>query len=457
MKLVNFYATDGIHAGLVRPEGVEDLATSGLWQGPAPVAQNDIKHLATRVGQSATALNALLPLKSLRLAPSVPRAPLDGYPTPALQAALNSTAARQPHRARRRVMTIATSPKPSLSYRSRSRHSSRPSARTASRVDHRVLGRYTDPGGRPREVLALPAHAGSVLVIDRDAHTLGDRRLVAHLGADEPSRNAALICRHYLHDRDGRWCRAVAPEDLRAPGPGSSLSSEPASVWHEPDTGLCSDPIPDRCSDRTPARRSDRTPDRCSDRTPDSVSDRAQAPAELMDRNGCALVLGTITSRLSIPELRWLRLAPAKESGEPRPVSLREVVACLESYEPVRSHTVGALTRHREDPAVSVAVLRAELQRLDASRIVLNRGLRRAVLSAVQTQGLSMSEIAFRCGRVKHDSRGNASGETSWLARRVGISPEGGEREPTPWIHSEVLALIARAGLGISPREVELG
>src|SRR5271154_3847705 len=71
MKLVNFYATDGTHAGLVRPEGVEDLAGSGVWQGPAPVAQDDMKHLALRVRQSATGLNALLPLKNLRLAPSV--------------------------------------------------------------------------------------------------------------------------------------------------------------------------------------------------------------------------------------------------------------------------------------------------------------------------------------------------------------------------------------------------
>jgi 2-keto-4-pentenoate hydratase/2-oxohepta-3-ene-1,7-dioic acid hydratase in catechol pathway len=68
MKLVNFHATDGIRAGLVRPEGVEDLAAAGVWQGPAPVAQNDIKELATRVQQSAS---ALVPLESLRLAPCV--------------------------------------------------------------------------------------------------------------------------------------------------------------------------------------------------------------------------------------------------------------------------------------------------------------------------------------------------------------------------------------------------
>ena len=52
---------------------------------------------------------------------------------------------------------------------------------------------------------------------------------------------------------------------------------------------------------------------------------------------------------------------------------------------------------------------------------------------------------------------GHVTGETSWLARRLGILPEGGKEAPTPWIHSDVLALIARRGLGLSPREVEAG
>ena len=88
---------------------------------------------------------------------------------------------------------------------------------------------------------------------------------------------------------------------------------------------------------------------------------------------------------------------------------------------------------------------------------MLDRGLRESVLDAVERQGLSMSEIAIRCGRVKLDRNGNESGETSWLARRLGLLPEGGRDAPTPWVHSDVLALIARCGLGISPREVELG
>ncbi len=57
----------------------------------------------------------------------------------------------------------------------------------------------------------------------------------------------------------------------------------------------------------------------------------------------------------------------------------------------------------------------------------------------------------MRCGRVKRDAAGNESGETSWLARRLGLLPEGGRKRATPWIHSDVLALIARDGLGVEP------
>ena len=39
-------------------------------------------------------------------------------------------------------------------------------------------------------------------------------------------------------------------------------------------------------------------------------------------------------------------------------------------------------------------------------------------------------------------------------ARRIGQLPEGGEEQPTPWIHSDVLALVVRQGLGASPHEI---
>jgi hypothetical protein len=43
-----------------------------------------------------------------------------------------------------------------------------------------------------------------------------------------------------------------------------------------------------------------------------------------------------------------------------------------------------------------------------------------------------MSEIAIRCGRIKRDANGNESGETSWLARRIGTLPESGRTGGDP-------------------------
>ncbi len=87
---------------------------------------------------------------------------------------------------------------------------------------------------------------------------------------------------------------------------------------------------------------------------------------------------------------------------------------------------------------------------------MLNRGLREAVVRMVGRGELTLSDIAIRCGRIKRDARGNISGETSWLGRRIGQLPESGALAPTPWIRSDVLALIAREGLGVCPHEVEL-
>jgi hypothetical protein len=159
---------------------------------------------------------------------------------------------------------------------------------------------------------------------------------------------------------------------------------------------------------------------------------------------------------MSIPELRWRSHPSGGAEGEGHLVSVREVVGCLESYEPVRTLTGTAVALHYRDSEVSTAVLRAELERLLNSPIVLNRRLRTVALATIERERLSISELAIRCGRVKRDRRGNESGETSWLSRRLGILPEAGRKAPTPWIHSDVLALIARGGLGISPREVEL-
>jgi hypothetical protein len=314
-------------------------------------------------------------------------------------------------------MTPTLSPPSSMQHRPGRRktdacsHADRAPARKSPLREHRLLGRYTDPQGRRREVVAQAAMAGSVLVVDRRAASHADSRLVAHLGADEPAENAELICEHYLQQARIGCCRC------RRLTPADSLTQ----------------PFTDD--------REARSPDR-----PD---------AALLDRAGGYYRLELLRTGMSIPELRW-RQHLAESQEEPRPVSVREVIACLEDYEPVRAMTVTALTRCYGEANVSSTVLRAEMERVNSSPIVLNRGLRMVALATIEHQGLSLSEIAIRCGRVKRDHRGNESGETSWLARRLGILPEGGRNAPTPWIHSDVLALIAREGLGVSPREVEL-
>jgi hypothetical protein len=283
-----------------------------------------------------------------------------------------------------------------------------------SRGGRPLLGRYVDLQGWPREVLARPGTAGSVLVLDRDATTLGDCRLVAHLAADEPPENAGLIGSSYLQEPLGRRrrCRLVAPEDFQTPPFCDEADSESDATKHPDET-------------------------------------------DVFDTRGRCYRLEPLATSLSIPELRWRRHLPDCAEGEPRPVSVREAISCIESYQPVRSLTQRALANHRGDGRVSTAVLRVELARVQESPIVLNRRLREVVLATVERQGVSMSELAMRCGRIKRDCNGNESGETSWLARRLGILPEGGKNAPTPWIHSDVLALIARRGLGVSPREVE--
>lgn len=278
-----------------------------------------------------------------------------------------------------------------------------------------VLAGYVDDRGVAREVIARHAAAGSTLVIDRVRVTHEDPRLVAHLAADEPASNAALVCRCYLQDLAVRGvrCRALTVADTRMT------------------------PFVERVQPAVP---------------------QASCPAggaQLVDRLGRVYSLEPVRGRMSIPDLRWCR-RDAQALAGCQPVSLREVVAALESYEPVCALTLRELSRHGEDEDVSIALLRAELVRVQASPIVLNRRLREAVLAAIEREQLSMSEIAIRCGRIKRDRRGNEAGETSWLARRLGLLADSGSGAPTPWIHSDVLALIARQGLGISPHEVEL-
>ncbi len=291
----------------------------------------------------------------------------------------------------------------------RSRQRQAPSARHRPRM----LARYTDATGRAREIVVQQGHAGSALVVDSELASNDDRRLVAHLAADEPAANAALECERYLQDAlsGSCRCRLLTAADLRT-APFAESAGE----------------------GRSPA---------------------LAGGGDLLDEQCRGHRLERVHTGMSIPELRWRHQRAPAEGGS-RSESVRDAIAQLQAYEPVREITLDALASHREDPEVSITVLGAELRRVLVSPIVLNRGLRERTLATIQSEELSLSEIAIRCGRVKRDLRGNESGETSWLARRLGMLPEGGRDTPTPWIHSDVLALIARRGLGVSPREVEL-
>jgi hypothetical protein len=265
--------------------------------------------------------------------------------------------------------------------------------------------------GQTREIVGLQRPDGSRLVVDYHLDTLGDRRVVAHISPDEPPENERVMCELYLADDTKGRCRALTAEDLEL-------------TRHA-----------------TPA--------------PQGTDAAVQSPP-LHDGDGHLYRIRELAAGQSMSELRWTR---SREPGCDETfdvLTLRDVVASLEAYEPARTLTSEALTSRSEDPSVSICRLRADLERLTESAILLNRGLRQAVQSRVQRGELTFSQIALRCGRAKRDTRGNISGETSWLARRIGHMPESGYQKPCPWVHSDVLALIAREGLGVCPREVEL-
>ena len=247
---------------------------------------------------------------------------------------------------------------------------------------------------------------GVVLVLDCIAGTLADALLLARLGTDEPSANAGLVAALYLADATRGHCRRARAADLDPPQP--------------------IDP-------------------------PEPVDPPAE---EIRDSAGRVYRLREVQAAPSLPELRWTQ-SEDPCSRAPVALTLRDVVAAVESYEPALSLTARAISAAACSAGVSSQRLAQEAQRLAISPIVLNRGLRECVQHHL-SRGVSMSEIAIRCGRTKRDRAGNRSGETTWLARRIGLLPEAGREGPTPWVHSDTLALIARSGLGVSPREVEL-
>jgi hypothetical protein len=256
-----------------------------------------------------------------------------------------------------------------------------------------------------RELVILDGLEGSRLLVDRRQADGADARLLAHLANDEPDANAWLVSREFLAD-PWRGARRLRASDFGA-RPEGNREAPQLSVFH---------------------------------------------PVVLTDAVGRRYFLRASGTPA---ELRWHRDS-RRGGGAPHCLSARDVVGALEAYEPACTLTREAVARFRRDRRVSVSTLSVELRRIEASPIVLNRRLREAVLKAVREHGTSFSAIAMACGRIKRDRRGNGSGETSWLARRVGLLPSAPGARPNPWVHSNTLALIARDGLGIAPREVEL-
>ena len=260
------------------------------------------------------------------------------------------------------------------------------------------LGGYR-AGDLLREVVAVAGAGGTTVVVDRLVGG-GDERLVGHLAADEPAANAVVLARAYLADPTRGRARHLRPADLFAVPPEAA----------------------------TPAGRV------------------AQSWQRLLEAGGGRFGIG-----LSGREVRWV----ASRRGTLRVVSLRTVVGALERYEPALAITRAALRDLEATQGRCCERLAGELWRLERSPYVLNRRLREAVLQAVASGDLSFSEIALRCGRAKRDSEGAICGETTWLARRIGLAGEYASVAPSPWIHHRVLALIARFGLGVDPHQVE--
>jgi hypothetical protein len=287
-----------------------------------------------------------------------------------------------------------------------SRDSGPCSTESGERKRPRRLATYKDDRGDERELVAIIVSDGT-LVIDRFAAGGYDPLLVGHLHADEPAENQRLLAGLYLDD-DGRGrCRPVTDADLTASAEGEVMPVTADVRWGAP----------------------------------------------LVAGIGVLLQIRRVSDN-GAPALRWT-ITTRGDTGR-HVLPLRQVFGMLQAYEPPAAMTRAAIAAHRGRSDVSVSALRVELNRACDSPIVLNRALRERVERAVSTEGLSMSEIATRCGRVKRSQTGSESGETSWLARRIGQLPEAGKDRPTPWVHSDVLALIARDGLGINPCEVEV-
>jgi hypothetical protein len=148
------------------------------------------------------------------------------------------------------------------------------------------------------------------------------------------------------------------------------------------------------------------------------------------------------TIRLRDGQLQWV-----DDTGGVH--SVRDVVAACETYRPVVDATRTAISVHHEPRCRKIE---KELDRVMNSPMRLNRRLRTLVLDAIDN-GDSFSDIAAKCGVMKRTKTGGWCGDSSWVARRVGIRAERGR--DIKWVREDILAHIARHGLDVMPVEAE--
>ncbi len=274
-----------------------------------------------------------------------------------------------------------------------------------------TLGSYrTDDPPRERRIGAVAIPDGSVLVLDYEMPSCADPRVLARIAPEEPPGNAQLVADLYLADTRRGRSRPLTLADLEGSAPASRPSQRDAHV---------------------------------------------ELPTPRSRQIWVVSSIRANTDAGEFPQLRWMELAetPGESFG---PVTLREVIGALERYEPAIAMTRSAIDAQPPGGAVSTATLRAELHRMQAQR---DRAEPWTARSGRPRAGLR--DVAQRDRACAAGARNATAAETS-AARRAGspgasaVCPESGKPTPTPWVHTSTLALIAREGLRVSPREVEL-
>lgn len=338
-----------------------------------------------------------------------------------------------------------------------------------------VLGSY-QLDDRTRLVALHRTPHGAGLILDTEADTRTDPRLVGRLDADEPGAAAAALALEYLaRPPRARRCRYVQPTDWldehEAPPPspmGEAILWDPEGGRHrlvhrsagvagwyaESSDGLDSHPM---TMEYTVARVGAAAVCGATRRLLPSLAawSRGHLERELAAMDGAtreddldAILHSPGSGSFRIAELdgelRWI----ADPGSEPRTV--RAACGAVATYEPVVGLTRLAIRRGE----ANTSRLQRELADVEALRTTLNRGIRERFLAmATCDPRITRSEIARRCDRCRpRDDRPDAS----WVARRLGLKPSSGESVPTPWIAPAVLSLLATQGLGIDPSEVEL-